>query len=99
MALVKCPECGKEISDEAWRCPHCDYRLRSFQLTEYLSAALGAVVVAYIIAAQFFDVGQRTITETLANVRFLLLFLPVLIVLEIAIYGYYASITGTRRRD
>ena len=23
MALVKCPECGKEISDSALACPHC----------------------------------------------------------------------------
>ena len=23
MALIKCPECGKEISDKASRCPHC----------------------------------------------------------------------------
>ena len=23
MALVKCPECGKEVSSEAPTCPHC----------------------------------------------------------------------------
>jgi len=23
MALIKCPECGKEISDLATQCPHC----------------------------------------------------------------------------
>lgn len=23
MALIKCPECGKEISDKAISCPHC----------------------------------------------------------------------------
>ena len=25
MALVSCPECGKEISDTARSCPHCGY--------------------------------------------------------------------------
>ena len=25
MALIKCPECGKEISDNAESCPHCGY--------------------------------------------------------------------------
>jgi len=25
MALIKCPECGKEISDMAQACPHCGY--------------------------------------------------------------------------
>lgn len=23
MALIKCPECGKEISDNARKCPNC----------------------------------------------------------------------------
>ena len=25
MALINCPECGKEISDKATNCPHCGY--------------------------------------------------------------------------
>jgi uncharacterized membrane protein YvbJ len=25
MALIKCKECGKEVSDEAFVCPHCGY--------------------------------------------------------------------------
>ncbi len=28
MPLIKCPECGKEISTEAASCPHCGYPLR-----------------------------------------------------------------------
>lgn len=28
MALVSCPECGKEISDAARACPHCGYAIR-----------------------------------------------------------------------
>lgn len=27
MALINCPECGKEISDRAGECPHCGYPL------------------------------------------------------------------------
>lgn len=27
MALIKCPECGKEISDKAQDCIHCGYKL------------------------------------------------------------------------
>ena len=26
MALIKCKECGKEISDKADHCPHCGYK-------------------------------------------------------------------------
>lgn len=25
MALIKCPECGKEVSDKAYNCPNCGY--------------------------------------------------------------------------
>lgn len=27
MALIKCPECGREVSDKAAACPHCGYPL------------------------------------------------------------------------
>lgn len=29
MALIKCPECGKEISDKASSCPSCGYPINS----------------------------------------------------------------------
>ena len=29
MALIKCPECGHEVSDKASSCPNCGYPLRS----------------------------------------------------------------------
>ncbi len=32
MALMKCPECGKEISDRAQSCPNCGY---SFEKTKF----------------------------------------------------------------
>ena len=28
MALIKCPECGKDVSDSAPTCPHCGYQLK-----------------------------------------------------------------------
>lgn len=28
MALIKCPECGKKMSDKAEGCPHCGYSLK-----------------------------------------------------------------------
>ncbi len=28
MALIKCPECGKEISDKASSCPGCGYKIK-----------------------------------------------------------------------
>ena len=29
MALIKCPECKKDISDKAEVCPNCGYELKS----------------------------------------------------------------------
>ena len=29
MALIKCPECGSEVSDSAFECPKCGKRLKS----------------------------------------------------------------------
>ena len=34
MALTNCPECGKEVSDQADQCPHCGYPLKKKQLEE-----------------------------------------------------------------
>ncbi|MBQ0046314.1 MAG: zinc ribbon domain-containing protein [Prevotellaceae bacterium] len=30
MALIKCPECGKEVSEKASSCPHCGYPLAAY---------------------------------------------------------------------
>ena len=30
MSLIKCPECGKDISDKAQSCPNCGYVLNIF---------------------------------------------------------------------
>lgn len=34
MALIKCPECGKEISDKANSCPNCGYPLNHISTEE-----------------------------------------------------------------
>ena len=34
MALIKCPECGKEISDKAKTCPNCGCPIKKITGTE-----------------------------------------------------------------
>ena len=34
MALIKCPECGREISDQAVSCPHCGFPLSKIKESE-----------------------------------------------------------------
>lgn len=29
MALMNCPECGKEISDQVNHCPHCGFPVKN----------------------------------------------------------------------
>lgn len=43
MALIKCPECGKEISDQSKKCPFCGYPLKKADKKKILGVA-GAVV-------------------------------------------------------
>ena len=33
MALIKCPECGKDISDKAFTCPGCGYPMKTNDAT------------------------------------------------------------------
>jgi hypothetical protein len=37
MALIKCPECEREVSDQAMACPHCGYPIRGGYGYEYRS--------------------------------------------------------------
>ena len=30
MSMIQCPECGKEVSDKAYTCPHCGYPMQPF---------------------------------------------------------------------
>lgn len=50
MALIKCPECGKEISDETTKCIHCGYTLKKTNANEkrHYIIMLGCVVVLII---------------------------------------------------
>ena len=48
MALIKCPECGKEISDKAKACIHCGYPLDELSTTQ--SATIQATQTASVEA-------------------------------------------------
>ena len=58
MALIKCPECGKEISDAAESCPNCGYPIKGQQ-----ALALGMLKVA----VESLTDTQREILLSLVN--------------------------------
>lgn len=37
MSLIKCPECGKQVSDKANQCPECGYNIKTNLLKEKVS--------------------------------------------------------------
>ena len=34
MALIDCPECGREVSDSAVQCPHCGFGVKEYVVRE-----------------------------------------------------------------
>jgi hypothetical protein len=46
MALVKCPECSREISSSALTCPHCGFQLNPTFATEFTKALAAQTVAA-----------------------------------------------------
>lgn len=43
MALIKCPECNKEISDKSNTCVHCGYKLKNNK--NYLKIVIVIIIV------------------------------------------------------
>lgn len=48
MALIKCPECGKEVSNNAEACPNCGYSLKP-STTHFSLVLVGCVISVLIV--------------------------------------------------
>lgn len=68
MAIIKCPECGKEISDQAEKCPECGYpikkQLNSKQLNvktnkKMVPIITGAIICLVVIVGVLFYVNKN----------------------------------------
>jgi hypothetical protein len=49
MALIKCPECGQEISDTVKNCPHCGYKIKELDKRKILTLGIAILFVVVII--------------------------------------------------
>lgn len=49
MALITCPECGKEVSDQATACPHCGAPLKAKVVDPEKTAAKIRLLVGFLI--------------------------------------------------
>lgn len=49
MALIKCHECGQEISDNAKSCPHCGYKTENRKpIFDFLNDTMNFIIVEII---------------------------------------------------
>lgn len=46
MNVVKCPDCDKEVSKSAEKCPHCG---REFQMNKFTKLSLGSPLFLFIL--------------------------------------------------
>ena len=55
MSMIKCPECGKNISDKAEKCPHCGISKKDIQNLRKTNdkmtcSGCGCFIIVFIIA-------------------------------------------------
>lgn len=53
MALINCPECGKEVSDEANKCIHCGYTLKTIKTNEKRNYIIMLCCLVVLVIAIF----------------------------------------------
>ena len=59
MALVPCPDCGNQISSEAWACPKCGRPLKGQQSGKRFAIMLALMVVAITAVTALMNLRQR----------------------------------------
>lgn len=67
MAMIKCKECGKEMSDRANMCPHCGCQfeiINSYYQNENYGMAIAALISSFIIPIVGLILGIIALNET-----------------------------------
>ena len=82
MALIKCPECNKEISDKVTACPHCGY-----PLSETNSEKL---------VEEYGEAKQKNKTNKKKSIKVLVIICVVVVLIGIGI-GTYFAVTAKER--
>lgn len=64
MALIKCPECGNDVSSTTYRCPHCGYMVKAPERTmvgkifEVVFEAFNFIMVLIFLSMFFGLIGS-----------------------------------------
>ena len=92
MALINCPECGKEISDSAYACPHCGFPLNKATVDEHKATENSA---SYKPSSTYENTYSSTTTNNSSNGKgcFMVFGLPILIL--VLLFYACSSIGGS----
>lgn len=72
MALIKCPKCGKEISDTIKECPHCGYNLRNGinpKMKTLIKIIIAMFTVIILIIVSLLLIGKGSIKVAFNIIR------------------------------
>lgn len=69
MALIKCAECGNEISDSAERCPHCGCKTKLGETLGETAAKRKSLVANVIITLIFAVIGAIMFFTALSDLQ------------------------------
>ena len=68
MALVKCPECGKEISSQLKKCNNCGYKLKQVDKKKQKKfIIIGLVLLVLIVVGTIIGVSANKNNQEKAN--------------------------------
>ena len=74
MALIQCPECSKDVSDQSQHCPHCGYQLKgmTFDEKKKMSQLIGKILGGILligVAALIYDACTVSHAEAVAELH------------------------------
>lgn len=110
MALISCPECRREISEDAVSCPHCGFPLAKISgsagdvVVVRRGFALAAVILAtvYAVFAAMFCIGHAPglmwDTNVLVNGMGYALYVHVMLMIIGVIFGWSGFFTKRRNQ-
>ncbi len=68
MALIKCPECGQDISDTCENCIHCGCPIRKGEkINKKIAFGVGGLAVVVVIAIIFVSIISKELPHTIKN--------------------------------
>lgn len=82
MALISCPECGKQISDSTPSCPHCGYRFSTDTTTSPSPTEIKPSKASIPIG----------VIEILAGIAIILISIPFIGVFGLGIFSMFAGV-------